>query len=103
MEKKFVDKAEKWWFKNSMDESQEFQSIAFNVADAVFDLLHAISISLLGKKLPKAREPYTAYDDIFKGPTYDVLISEIQKGKSKTYQYRLNYHMKKLCDFPRDN
>ncbi len=103
LEKRFVEKAEKWWFKNKSQDAQEFENIAYDMIDDAFRLFHAISRTLLGKKLPKAREPYTSYAELFKGPNYDIIISEIKKGKMKTYQHRYYSSMRKLYEYLRSS
>lgn len=103
LEKRFVEKAEKWWFKSKSQDSHEFEKVAYNIAEDAFRLLHAISRTLLGKKLPKAREPYTSYEELFKGPSYDMIISEIRKGKMSTYQHRFRFSMKKLFEYLRSS
>jgi hypothetical protein len=96
LEKRLVEKAEKWWFKSRATDSQEFGEIINVLADDTFRLLYAIARTLLGKKLPNAREPYNSYEEIFKGNSYPVFISEIRKGKMKKYQSRFDSAMKKL-------
>jgi hypothetical protein len=103
LEKRFVEKAEKWHFKSRSPDAQEFEELTFNMVDAAFRLLYVISKSLLGKKLRRAREPYTTYEDFFKGPTYEEIISELRKGKMKTYQYNFDRSMRKLYDYLRSS
>ncbi|MEM4247479.1 MAG: AIPR family protein, partial [Candidatus Woesearchaeota archaeon] len=68
MEKRFVEKCEKWWYSPSGKGLEEFEDLTFAMIDRSFRLLHAISKRLLGVKLPKARDGYTTYENLFKGP-----------------------------------
>ncbi len=103
-EQRFVTKAEKWWIRPRLSEAQDFKELIFDVIDDAFRLVHAISRTLLGKKLPKAENPYTNYDDLLKGPsTYDVILSNLRKGKMKTYQNRLRNSMRKLVEYLKTN
>lgn len=104
MEQKFVAKAEKWWVNKRLSDSQDFEELAFKMIDDAYRLLHAESRTLLGKKLPKADYPYNDYNSLLKGPsTYDVVKSELKKGKMKTYQDRLYSSMKKLIEYLKVN
>lgn len=100
IEQRFVAKAEKWWVNSNLAESRDFEKLAFTMIDDAYRLLHAVSRTLLGKKLPKADNPYVDYDGLLKGPpTYDVIRSELNRGKMKTYQDRLYNSMKRLVEY----
>jgi len=104
IEQRFVAKAEKWGTNRRLAESQEFEELAFTMIDEAYRLLHAVSRTLLGKKLPKADNPYSNYEDLLKGPsTYEVILLELRKGKMKTYQNRLFASMKKLVEYLKVN
>jgi hypothetical protein len=99
-EKRFVTKAEIWGIKRRLAESQEFENLFNNMIDDAFRLLYAICKTLLGKKLPKADNPYANYEDLLKGPsTYSVILSDLRKGKMTTYQSRLDSSMRKLVEY----
>ena len=101
-EKRFVEKAEKWRFKTTPD-TKEFSELAFDMIDDGYLLLHSIARTLLGKKLPKAREPYSTYSELFKGPTFDIFIQKMKKGEKRTYQDKLYRSMNRLVRFLREN
>ncbi len=99
-EQRFVAKAEKWWLKPKLSESVDFEELAFEVCDDAFRLVHSVSRSLLGKKLPKATDTYTTYTDLLKSPVaYGAIVSEIKKDKMITYQNRLYNSMSKLIEY----
>lgn len=102
LEKRFVEKAEKWWFK-STPETEEFKETVFEMIENGYRLLYALSKTLLGKELPRAREPYSTYDDFFKGHTYDLIVSKIKKNEMKTYQERFYNSMKRFVKFLKEN
>jgi len=104
LEQHFVAKAEKWWVNSRSDESKEFAQVIFNMTDDAFRLVHSISRSLLGKKLPKAEDPYSNYNDMLKGPsTYSVILASIRKGKMSTYQEKLDRSMHKTVEYLKVN
>lgn len=104
LEQRFVTKAEKWWINWKLSESQDFEKLVYGMADDAYRLLHAICRTLLGKKLPKAENPYANYEDLLKGPsTYDVILSNLHKGKMKTYQNRLYNSMRRLIEYLKIN
>ncbi len=103
LEKRFVEKAELWWFKDTNDVACSFHELMSELSDNAFRLIYSIARTLLNKKLPKAREPYTNYPDMLKGPVYPVLMSKIKRGGSKTYQRALDGSMKRLVTFIRNN
>jgi len=104
LEQRFVSKAEKWWTNRKLAESQDFEDHVFKMIEDAFHLLRAVSRTLLGKKLPKADNPYANYEDLLKGPsTYEVVLRELQKGKMKTYQDRLDNSMNKLVEYLKVN
>ena len=71
--------------------------------DETFRLLHAVTKRLLGTKLPKARDVYTTYEGIFKGPNYDYIVSRIRKGEMKTYSDSLRHSMAKFIEYLKNN
>ena len=78
---------------------EEFEELTFDMIDASFRLLHAIAKKILWKKLPKARDVYTTYENLFKGPHYDYVLSRIRKGDMKTYQEETRRSMNKLVEY----
>ncbi|MBU4075144.1 MAG: AIPR family protein, partial [Euryarchaeota archaeon] len=103
LEKRFVEKCEKWWYNNSSDELNEFKDKTFLMIDDYFRLLYAISKTLLGEKLPKARDIYTNYEDLFKGPSYDSILLRIRKGNMITYQDRARKSANNFIDYLKNN
>jgi hypothetical protein len=104
IEKRFAEKAEKWGVNKRSAGSQDFQRITYKMIDDAYRLLHSESRTLLGKKLPKADNPYGSYRDLLKGPaTYDVILGELRKGKMITYQNQLHNSMKKLVEYLKNN
>ena len=103
LEKRFVEKCEKWWYSRSGKGLEEFEELTFGMIDCCFRLLHAISKKLLGVKLPKARDVYTTYENMFKGPNYDYIISRLKKGDMKTYQDASRRSMNRFVEYLREN
>jgi hypothetical protein len=68
-----------------------------------FLLLHSISKLLLGKQLPKAKSPYSQYDDLFKGPNYDHICLQIKKGVQVGRQRDLKRSMTRFVEFLKEN
>lgn len=97
MEKRFVESCEHWWI--NPKKSTEFEDITFDMIDKSFRLLQAVSKSLLGKKLPAARDSYTTYDGLFKGPNYQYILNKIKRGEMATYQYNLKRSMAKFVKY----
>lgn len=102
-EKRFTEKAEKYWFNNKAKDSYEFQDISFSMIEAAYKLLHAIAKDFIGKKLPKSRDVITTYDDLFKGPYHEHLMARIRRGELKTYQYQLERAMLKFVEYLKNN
>ena len=98
-EKRFVEYCERWKLSKSIPELDEFEEITFEIIDRAFRLLHGIAKSLLGKKLPKSKEPYFQYDNLFKGPTYGYICQQVSKGASINAQKKLRRSMAKLVEF----
>lgn len=103
LEKRFVEKCEKWWYNKKFREKDEFDELLFEMIDDYYRLLHAISKTLLGKKLPKARKVYTDYEDLFKGPNYDDILLSIHKGNMRTYQNKSWNSMGKFVEYLKSN
>ena len=103
LEKRFVEKCEKWWYSRNSSEVDNFEDFTFEMIDDAFRLLHAVTKRLLGIKLPKARDVYTNYEGIFKGPNYDYILSRIRKGNMKTYSDSLRHSMSKFIDYLKNN
>ncbi|MGY4884447.1 MAG: AIPR family protein [Nanobdellota archaeon] len=102
-EKRFIEKCEKWSYTRNPKELKEFEEITFKMMDNCFRLLHAISKRLLGKKLPKARDPYLTYENLFKGPNYEYLMLKVRKNDMKTYQDTFRKSMSNFVEYLRDN
>jgi hypothetical protein len=103
LEKKFVEKCEKWKYARKAKEMEEFEDLTCEVIDQSYRLLHAIARKTLGTKLPKARDAYTTYEDLFKGPSYDYLLSRIRKNEMKTYQDRMRRAMYRFIEYLKNN
>lgn len=99
LEKRFVEYCERWKLSKSVPELDQFEEITFEMIDRAFRLLHAIAKSLLGKKLPKSKEPYFQYDNLFKGPTYGYICQQVSKGASINSQKKLRRSMTRLVEF----
>jgi hypothetical protein len=99
LEKRFVEYCERWRFAKRSEAVEEFEEITFEMIDRGFRLLHAITKSLLGKKLPKSKGSYSKYDDLFKGPNYDHINQHVSKGTKMSYQRRLRRSMTNLVEF----
>lgn len=102
-EKRFVEKCEKWWYSRNSSDLEEFENLTFEMIDNSFRLLHAVTKRLLGTKLPKARDVYTTYEGLFKGPNYDYILSRIRKGDMKTYSNSLRRSMTKFIEYLKNN
>lgn len=98
LENRFVEYCERWRFAKRKPEIQRFEQITFEMADHAFRVLHALSKSLLGKKLPKSKGVYSRYDDLFKGPNYDFIRQQFKKGVKVGYQKKLRRSMSKLVE-----
>ena len=104
MEERFVHNSEKWYYGKKSEQSKEFSSEAFEMMDDAYSLVHAISRRMLGKKLPKGEETYSNYDALLKAPyTYEAILSELRKGKAKTYHNQLRKSMRKLHEYLQNN
>ncbi len=100
-EKRFVEKCEKWCYHSK--QLKDFEKITNDMIDDAFRLLHAVSRTLLRKLLPKAREPYTTYNNLFKGPGYEYILTKIRKGKMITYKNRLESSMRIFVNYLKEN
>jgi len=99
LENRFVEYCERVKVTKWKPELEEFQSITYEMIDRAFRLLHSIARPLLGKQLPKAKGVYVHYEDLFKGPNFDVIKGQVRKGKSKSYIKRLKRSMDELVEF----
>jgi hypothetical protein len=99
LEKRFVEQCEKWRYTRKGIGMEEFQELTFEMVDRSYRLLHAISKGMLGVKLPKARDAYTTYDELFKGHSYDYLLAKIKKNEMKTYQDSARRAMYRFIDY----
>ena len=99
LEMRFVEYCERWKISKSVPAVDTFEEIAFEMIDRAFRLLHVVAKSLLGKKLPKSKEPYSQYDNLFKGPTYDYIRQQVGRGAKINYQKKLRRSMTKLVEF----
>ena len=97
--KRFVEYCEQWRVAKHTSAVNEFEEIAFRMFDDAFRLLHAIARSSLGKQLPKSKGSYAQYDDLFKGPNYDYILKQVNKGAKMSYQNRLRRSMSRLVNF----
>jgi len=100
LENRFVEKAEKWFYSKSF---KDFEEVTFKMFDDFFRLEYAISKTLLGKKLAKARDVYISYKDLLKGPTYDYFLAKIKRGEMKTYQDQVRRSVKKFIEYLKNN
>lgn len=96
LENKFVENCEHWRFSKKKPEVDRFEEVVFEVIDAGFRLLHAVSKPLLGKQLPKSKTPYSNYGDLFKGPNYDFIRQLLKRGEKISYQQKLKRSMSRL-------
>lgn len=99
LEKRFVEYCERWKMSKSVPAIDTFEEITFEMIDRAFRLLHAVGKSLLGKKLPKSKEPYSQYDNLFKGPTYEYIRQQVGRGAKGNYQRKLRRSMNDLVEF----
>jgi hypothetical protein len=99
LEKRFVEYCERWKMSKRVPALDTFEEITFEMIDRAFRLLHVVAKSLLGKKLPKSKEPYSQYDNLFKGPTYDYIWQRVANGAKINYQKKMRRSMTKLVDF----
>jgi len=99
LEKRFVEYCERWKMSKSVPALDAFEEITFEMIDRAFRLLHVVAKSLLGKKLPKSKEPYSQYDNLFKGPTYNYVRQQVGRGAKINYQKKLRRSMSELVEF----
>jgi hypothetical protein len=99
LEKRFVEYCERWKMAKRLPEVDAFEEMTFEMIDRAFRLLHAVAKSLLGKKLPKSKEPYSQYDNLFKGPTYPYIKQLVNKGLKINYEKKLRRSMARLVEF----
>jgi hypothetical protein len=103
MEQRFVEKCERWWYKSRQSDSQEFYELVSDVFDDAFRMMHSVCRRLLGKPMPKSKEPYSTYKDMLKGPaTYEEILRLIRRGQSRTYQATFKHSMEKLVQYLRN-
>ena len=58
---------------------------------------------MLGKKLPKAREPYRNYENLLKGPTYEYILASMRRGHMKGYRDRFRKSLGKIVNYLKMN
>lgn len=103
LEKRFVDKCERYWFGKNREELEAFQDLTDELLDDAFRLLYKVAKNSLGTKLPKAKDIYSTYDDLFKGPNYDYLISRIKRDEAKGAQQKFRRSMGRFVQYLRNN
>ncbi len=94
-EKRFVECCERARYARKAGQYGEFRELTTEAISAAYHYLHAICRPMLGKKLPKAREPYRNYENLLKGPTYEHILASMRRGDAKGYR---NYFRKSLAE-----
>lgn len=103
LESRFVNYCEKWYCTKGNNAVEMFEEITFEMIEVAFRLLHSISKLLLGIQLPKSKNIYSQYDDLFKGPNYDYICLQIKKGVQIGRQRDLKRSMSRLVEFLKEN
>lgn len=99
LEKRFIERYEKFRFGKDKKEFEIFWILTSTMIDDSYRLLHALSKSLMGKKLPKSKNIYSNYEDLFKGPNYTYLLNMIKQGQKSTYIKKLSKSIKKFIQY----
>lgn len=94
----FTKKCEIWKYGKKNGEVQEFQKNLFDVIEKCFIYMHAIAKDSLNKNFPK-KTVYTNYDDLFKGPNYDIFIKTLSSNKFVGKKRQLLKSIDKLMRF----
>jgi hypothetical protein len=102
-EKKFVESCEKARYARKSDQYEEFRESTYKAIDDAYHYLHVICHAMLGKKLPRAREPYRNYENLLKGPNYEYILVSMRRGDMKGYRDRFRKSLSKIVNYLKMN